>query len=161
MKILYADDQPFAGGEPSIFLAGPTPRSDDVKSWRPEAVQILDELGFKGTVLIPERKSGWAKATYVDQIGWELAGLEHCTRICFWVPREMATMPALTTNIEFGYWIAKSPERVVYGRPETALHCGYLDYLFYRDTKRSVQQSLYTTLMSCVVKISKEVGDGD
>ena len=39
---------------PSIFLAGPTPRSNDIKSWREEAIKILEQLEFEGIVYIPE-----------------------------------------------------------------------------------------------------------
>ena len=38
----------------SIFLAGPTPRSKEVKSWRPEAIRLLKEKGFDGVVFVPE-----------------------------------------------------------------------------------------------------------
>ena len=50
MNILFAD-QPLAIQSPSIFLAGPTPRSRHVISWRPEALDLLRCLGFAGTVL--------------------------------------------------------------------------------------------------------------
>lgn len=132
MKILYSDQEMFTGGL-SIFLAGPTPRKQEVPSWRPYAVEILEKLDFQGTVLIPEREGGWAKTNYEDQAEWELAGLALCSKILFWVPREMVTMPALTTNVEFGYWLAKSPERVLYGRPDDAPSTKYLDWLYLRE----------------------------
>lgn len=40
----------------SIFLAGPTLRKEIVKSWRPQAIEILEELGFDGVVYVPEFK---------------------------------------------------------------------------------------------------------
>ena len=43
---LKHSDEPLTIEEASLFLAGPTPRDDDVVSWRPEAVRILSELGF-------------------------------------------------------------------------------------------------------------------
>jgi hypothetical protein len=44
MKLIYSD-QPLPNlKEPAIFLAGPTPRSLNVASWRPEAIKILEQL---------------------------------------------------------------------------------------------------------------------
>ena len=37
----------------SIFLAGPCPRVDYSDDWRYEAFDILNELGFNGTVITP------------------------------------------------------------------------------------------------------------
>ena len=36
----------------SIFLAGPTPRDAETKSWRPETIKLL--TGFDGTIFVPE-----------------------------------------------------------------------------------------------------------
>jgi len=84
MNIRFAD-QPLEIGQPSIFLAGPTPRSPDVSSWRPQALGLLEELGFTGTVLVPERRDWSVKFNYLDQVEWEYAGLESCSVIAFWV----------------------------------------------------------------------------
>ena len=53
MQINYSDEKVLKG-EKSIFLAGPTPRSLDVETWRKEAIRILEELGFDGIVYVPE-----------------------------------------------------------------------------------------------------------
>ncbi len=143
MQVIHSDEAPLASGiNQSIFLAGPTPRSKDVKSWRPEAVQILRDIGFKGTVCVPERKDWSIKFTYEDQVGWELDCLERCGAIAFWIPRNMETMPALTTNVEFGYWLVKKTYRVFYGRPEEAVSVRYLDYLYKKETGVEHETSL-------------------
>lgn len=148
MRVLYSDEAPFDGLTNGIFLAGPTPRRSDVVSWRPKAVEILLKAGFKGTVLVPERQNGWTKLNYDDQVEWERAGLSLAKAIVFWVPRNMETMPALTTNVEFGYWVAKSPERVVYGRPQDAPSTRYLDWLIKQENKDAV---VYDTLESVLM----------
>ena len=148
MRVLYSDEEHFDGLTNGVFLAGPTPRSNNVASWRPLAVRILEEYGFDGTVLVPERKGGWAKVSYDDQVEWERAGLSLAKAIVFWVPRNMETMPALTTNVEFGYWVAKSPERVVYGRPQDAPSTRYLDWLIKQENKDAV---VYDTLESVLM----------
>jgi hypothetical protein len=108
----------------SIFLAGPTPRRQDVKSWRPEALETLERLGFNGTVFVPEDSSGSARFSYDDQVEWELQALNSATCILFWVPREIETMPAFVTNIEFGMFCDRP--NVVLGYPKTAEKMKYL-----------------------------------
>lgn len=109
----------------SIFLAGPTPRSPSVPSWRPDAVMTLELLGFDGTVFVPEDGDGCStKFNYDDQIEWELQALHSATVIVFWIPRKMDTMPALTTNVEFGLFAAR--RNIVLGYPKDAFRMKYL-----------------------------------
>lgn len=108
----------------AIFLAGPTPRSADVPSWRPEAIRILEGLGFEGKVYVPEPNGrDWAE-NYDDQIFWEWEAIHQSTVTIFWVPRHIETMPAFTTNVEFGLTVASS--RILLGAPAGAPKMGYL-----------------------------------
>jgi len=59
----------------TIFLAGPTPRSEGVDSWRPEMVRTLGELGFDGHIFLPEPRHGAWADDYHDQVEWEAEGL--------------------------------------------------------------------------------------
>jgi len=111
----------------SIFLAGPTPRSKDVASWRPQACELLKQLGFTGTVLVPELASGAVHDSYDHQIHWEWEALNMATVVVFWVPRDLETLPAFTTNVEFGALIASG--KVVFGFPEGAPKMRYLEEL--------------------------------
>lgn len=93
------------GTGPSVFLAGPTPRSADVPSWRPEAIRLLDDLWTRPevlTVLAPEPRDGKWTAEYDHQVSWETIAREAATVVLYWVPRDLTTMPAFTTNVEFG-----------------------------------------------------------
>jgi len=131
MKVIYAG-QPFcpSTNRTSIFLAGPTPRSLEVNSWRPNAIDILKNtynIRYRGIVLVPETPDG-KFPDYEAQIEWEHYCLENCSIIAFWVPREMKTMPGMTTNVEFGMYIKS--KRVIYGRPVDAPKNGYLDYCY-------------------------------
>lgn len=123
MKIVYARESL----PTSIFLAGPTPRDPETKSWRPEAIELLKKYDFQGTVYVPENRDQVAKFDYDDQINWEWNALESSTTIIFWVPREMKSMPALTTNVEFGLYVRSG--RVLLGYPLTAEKNKYLDAL--------------------------------
>jgi hypothetical protein len=142
MNIIYCD-QPVEVINPwshSIFLAGPTPRSSTVPSWRPAAIAILKEMGYDGQVIVPEREHDSWKINYDEQVEWEHYGLETCDVIAFWVPRQMATMPALTTNVEFGRYVASG--RALYGRPENAEKCRYLDYIYKKYNRHPVYETL-------------------
>lgn len=115
--------------EHSLFLVGPTPRSPDVPSWRPEALNILSRCGYKGLVYVPEPFSGDG---YKSQIYWESMGLKYAHVIAAWVCRSFPDMPAFTTNIEWGEWFQHP--KFVYGRPEEAEKKDYLDARYeFRD----------------------------
>ncbi|HVI00101.1 MAG TPA: nucleoside 2-deoxyribosyltransferase domain-containing protein, partial [Enhygromyxa sp.] len=100
MQVVYAR-QPFpAAFTRAIFLAGPTPRSSDVPSWRPRALELLAERGYDGAVFVPEDADGNARFDYTDQIDWESEGLALADVIVFWIPRDLDTLPGFTTNVE-------------------------------------------------------------
>lgn len=124
MKLVYAlEDLPETINK-SIFLAGPTPRSDDAEPWRKDAIQILEDKGYDGVVFIPEPKDGkWAEE-YEDQVEWEEKCLNVADCIVFWVPRDLKTMPAFTTNVEFGMWCNSG--KIVFGAPPKAEKNRYL-----------------------------------
>jgi diadenosine tetraphosphate (Ap4A) HIT family hydrolase len=99
--VVYALEEPPEGFYKSVFLAGPTPRSMDVKSWRPEAIYILMALGYDGVIFVPEPRDGkWGE--YDHQTDWEKRCRNLARIILYWIPRDMATMPGLTTNNEWG-----------------------------------------------------------
>lgn len=129
MVINYSD-QSVMYNDKSIFLAGPTPRRNDVKSWRPEACKYLQEQGYDGIVYVPELSTKKALFNYDNQIEWEWEALEKASIILFWIPRELPDMPAFTTNVEFGYYVRDS--KVVYGRPDSSRLNSYLDRLYKR-----------------------------
>lgn len=142
-KVIYSDQPMEITTRHSIFLAGPTPRlSHPVPSWRPDALELLK--GFDGTVLIPEYSSFHPMRSYDAQVEWEWAGLHAATVIVFWVPREMKTMPAFTTNVEFGYYIDKKVS--VYGRPDGTPKVDYLDWLYGKVTGKKPYNTLADTL---------------
>jgi hypothetical protein len=133
MQLVYSDSGvywPNYEGPGSIFLAGPSPRSKGVKSWRPQAIDILRGQDFHGTVFIPEWENPIRPEDFVyeDQVEWEHEALSACSKIVFWIPRNLETMPAFTTNVEFGRFAHTG--RIYYGRPDDAPGNRYLDWLF-------------------------------
>lgn len=128
MQVVYALQEPPEEWTKAIFLAGPTPRAENpVPSWRPEALRLLESMGYDGVVFVPEAEDGnWAK-NYLDQIEWETLGLKLADAIVFWVPRDLDTMPAFTTNVEYGRWVGTY--KTVLGHPKNAPKTRYLDAL--------------------------------
>lgn len=112
--------------EPSIFLAGPTPRSSRIPSWRPVALHMLSQLEFEGSVFVPETPLGGISMEYNDQIEWEETYLTQARCIMFWIPRDLEFLPGFTTNIEFGAW--KNSKKIVVGTPTDAPKMNYIKY---------------------------------
>jgi hypothetical protein len=154
MKVVYAKQKIPEKLGPSIFLAGPTPRSSNpVPSWRPEALKILEKIEFPGTVFVPEDEGGTFRGSYTDQTEWEKAALNIANITVFWIPRELETMPAFTTNVEFGYWVARQPDKIVYGRPEQAPKTKYLDWLISSEVNEyNIRSSLKETIKDAAMK---------
>jgi hypothetical protein len=104
---------------PSVFLAGPTPRLGSVaESWRPAAAaELARQWHGPGTlaVLSPESRDGVRAAHYDDQVDWETDARAAADAILFWIPRDLATLPGFTTNVEFGLDVATG--RAVLGCP--------------------------------------------
>ncbi|MBP5935371.1 NUDIX hydrolase [Streptomyces sp. LBUM 1476] len=124
------DVQPvFAGEDPpgtyvaSIFLAGPTPRTAEVPSWRPQALrEITGQWRQPGTlvVFVPEARDGKRAGDYTGQLDWERVSRDRADEILYWVPRDMDVLPGLSTNVEFGEDMDSG--RAVLGVPDHAVH---------------------------------------
>jgi len=150
MKIVYSDQSLLSVEPYSIFLAGPTPRDDQTKSWRPEALEYLKEIQFTGTVLVPERQS-WQKGfDYNTQVEWEFSALSQAGAIVFWVPSTPDTMQALTTRCEFGMFMALDASKIVYGHPADAWKLQYLDWWYQRLRNKAPHTTLVYTLQFAV-----------
>lgn len=144
MQTIYAKERFPLTTQKSVFLAGPTPRDRSTSSWRPAAIAHLAARGYDGIVYVPEDRSGaWDPTGYVSQVDWEEAALKRADAIVFWVPRDMATMPALTTNVEWGVW--HDSGKVVFGAPEGAPAVRYLQH-YAEKTDVPVADSLPDTI---------------
>ena len=152
MNIIYSDQNIVVDARlktHSIFLAGPTPSDTQTKSWRPEAVDILNKLNYKGVILYPERTVKQEHINYDDQVEWEHKGLTECTHILFWVPRNMDTLPAFTTNIEFGRFAHY--RQTFYGRPDTAPKNRYLDWYYKKVNTKPIYNNLEELLKATII----------
>ena len=154
MIVNYSDEE-FIKSKKSIFLAGPTPRSEDIVSWRKEAIRILKENGFDGVVYVPEYKSMKPRSDYEDQVLWEREGLTNATAIVFWVPRKTPGMEGYTTNVEFGYYMHTN--KIIYGRPNDAEKTKYLDWLYEYDYGYKPFDDLERMLKLAIKKVNGSV----
>lgn len=152
MTVVYSQE-PFPKDEmKSIFLAGPVPRKEYELSWKNEALEILDSMGYNGVVYIPENRNPEQKEGNFDlqaQLDWEYTCMCACDAIVFWIPREMRSdfeMIGLTTNVEFGRFL--NSNKLFCGCPDEAPRMEYLK-LISRD-KYEWHNTLEDTLKSVV-----------
>jgi 8-oxo-dGTP pyrophosphatase MutT (NUDIX family) len=127
MRVVYAFEPFPTSWQSSLFLVGPTPRDDQTPSWRPEALELLRKKQYDGVVFVPESRDGRWHSGFVDylkQYAWETEGLHFADRIVAWVPRDLVTMPAFTTNHEHGEWLWSG--KTVFGAPPEAAKNQYL-----------------------------------
>ncbi len=123
MKVIYAGEK-LHKAKFSVFLAGPTPREITVKSWRPEFIDSLRLKGFEGSVFAPENRVLGSPYDFDTQIPWEVEGLTNANLVIFWIPRKLDTMPAFTTNIEFGEFMHSG--KVAVGFPPDSVNNRYI-----------------------------------
>lgn len=153
MIVVRVPNEPPASYSKSIFLAGPSPRDVAHLNWRPEALKLLEELGYDGVVFVPLPENGDWRHGYDAQVAWERKYLDVADQIVFWVPRDMRALPALTTNVEFGAYYDSG--RAVLGYPEGAPHMNYLKTLAV-EQGAPVVGDLAAALRAAITKI----GDG-
>lgn len=119
----------------SIFLGGCSTRNlKEVPSWRPDALQILEDAGFDGVVFVPEFKDPENKLlSYSEIIEWEDEHLNIADAILFHIPRDLSLDSngdpknlGLTTNIEFGRW--DDSGKIFLSIPEDAEKVSYVKY---------------------------------
>ncbi|WP_331719016.1 nucleoside 2-deoxyribosyltransferase domain-containing protein (plasmid) [Streptomyces virginiae] len=134
----------------SVFLAGPTPdKSNPVPSWRPDALRALAEQWTgpqRLTVLSPESRNGDRADRYETQVDWETDARAAATAILFWIPRDLKTLPAMTTNVEFGLDVGTG--RAVLGCPSDCPNPERNRYLIYVARRHGVP--VRTTLTDTV-----------
>ena len=135
MDINFSNEEVRVNNDKRIFLAGPTRRNSSFdKSWRYDACEILKNLGFDGIVYVPEYSDG-SQFNYNNQVLWERKALENSTKILFWIPRNISDgMPGFTTNVEFGMYLARNPEKIVLAYPDDSEKNEYLQWLYNYET---------------------------
>jgi len=154
MEIIYALEQIPYKLTKSIFLAGPIPRDKETKSWRPDAIQILQDIGFEnGTIFNPETRNGKWHGDHEKQIEWEENALNLADIILFWIPRNLKTLHGLSTNIEWGRW--ENSGKVVVGWPEDAERMNYIGHY---AKKFNIEPK--STLTETIEEALAKLGDG-
>ncbi len=128
MQVVYALEKAPERFSKSIFLAGPSPRADGDLNWRPEALRLLEEMGYDGVVFVPlPRIAGNWSPNYDHQVDWELLHLHMADVVVFWVPRDKKNLPAFTTNVEYGIFFDSG--KAILGYPPSAEGVRYLAHI--------------------------------
>ncbi len=163
LKTFHYEDELTARTSPSIFLAGPTVRGSeqaDLVSWRKEALDLFATAGYDGELIIPEfRRPRWdMNLTTKDILEWEYEGLCTADIIMFWIPRTERLI-GLTTNHELGFWTARQPQKVVYGRPDDAYAVRYTDFMWnevHSEIIPHIDSTIHTTLSETILAAIKK-----
>ncbi|MFJ3728012.1 nucleoside 2-deoxyribosyltransferase domain-containing protein [Streptomyces sp. NPDC090045] len=98
------------------------------------------------TVLSPESRHGERADRYETQVDWETAARAAAMAILFWIPRDLQTLPGMTTNVEFG--LDLSTDKVVLGCPPDCPNPERNGYLIYVARRHGVP--VCTTLTDTV-----------
>lgn len=158
MKINFSN-QPVLHSNKSIFLAGPTLRDSSFeKSWRKEAVEILEKYGYDGVVYVPEYtlEEKFHDDMIEKQTRWEWEALDNSTVIMFWIPRTFPDKPAFTTNVEFGRYITKNSDNIILGYPNYAKKMEYIRLLYKELTNKNPAKTLEETIIQTLKLLNKE-----
>lgn len=153
MNIVYTGEK-IDENKKTCFLAGPTPRDKNIPSWRGEAIRMFCDFGYFDVLYVPElrSKSYYDADTGIDEMKWDQEMLEKADIVMFWIPRD-DDMLGLSTNIEFGYLLDKG--NIVYGRPNTAMRCEFLDFLYKEKLGKSYCETLEDTVKETINVLKK------
>lgn len=151
MQVVYVPEAAPERFSKSIFLAGPSPRGQEDVNWRPEALQILEELGYDGVVFVPLPRTGDWSHGYDNQVDWELQHLHMSDVVAFWVPRDTKKLPAYTTNVEYGMFFDTG--KAILGYPPEAQKMRYLAHLAQQEFV-PMASTLKDTLKLAVERLS-------
>lgn len=101
----------------SIYLAGTNTKQfvgSKLRNWREDALELLEEFGYDGVVIIPEDNPEGSyhfpssideKPQYLEQITWEQKWLNSVDAIVCWLPRSIPDNIGLASNVEVARYL--------------------------------------------------------
>src|SRR5436309_1919591 len=111
MQLVFIGEAYPQNVEKMIFLGDSTLYQGKLSSsWRIDAIQWLEQLGYDGTVYIPEDKEGYpntASLNYEARLRWVRGALMRSDVIIFWLPRDPKSLSHIVMGVELG-WLMES-----------------------------------------------------
>ncbi|MFF3016155.1 nucleoside 2-deoxyribosyltransferase domain-containing protein [Streptomyces sp. NPDC057939] len=156
VRVVHVGQEPPESWAAAVYLCGPTPADPAAPSWRPDAVEALRSGWSRAgrlVVFLPEPAPGDGYPEYPDQVAWEEDAMRRCDVILFWIPRDMARLPGLVSNIKWGAWCDSG--RAVLGTPPEAERMDYLLHF-----AESLGVPVERTLSGAARAALREVGPG-
>lgn len=152
MRINFSNEEPVVDSR-SVFLAGPTMRGVPYKkSWRYEACKSLSEIGFDGIVYVPMTEND-VPYDLAPQANWERKCLLSAGVIVFNMCRIFPTNPGLTSNVEFGTYLAKKPRDIILCLPPDADKNKYIEWAYTTEMDElGLHYCIYRDLDSALIK---------
>jgi 8-oxo-dGTP pyrophosphatase MutT (NUDIX family) len=143
--------------EKMLFLADSTFQQDKLNSsWRMDAIQWLEQLGYDGIVYIPEDREGSPTNAVLDdeaRIRWTHGAQMRSDVIVFWLPADIKSSSDIVTGVELGWLMASG--RIILAMPSETEKV--------RDLRLYAQQfgvPYYTTLSKALDEAVKRIGVG-
>ncbi|MFE9557151.1 nucleoside 2-deoxyribosyltransferase domain-containing protein [Streptomyces sp. NPDC006692] len=157
VRVVHVDEEPPDAWSAAVYLCGPTPGDPRRPSWRPAAVAAL-RTGWSGegtlVVFVPEPSAGGNYPAYAGQVAWEEEAMRLSDVVLFWIPRDMARLPGLVSNIKWGAWCRSG--RAVLGAPPRAERMEYLLH-FAKALQVPVEQTVEDTVRAALDRVGPGV----
>lgn len=158
MKVFSTLDDISNSNAMSIFLAGPSPRTNS-DSWRTEAIDYFKKLNFEGDIFSPSFvDNNKDSSEYSRVVSWETKAMEKASIILFWIPRNETTLPGYTTNIEFGEYLHSG--KIVIGAPDGAykndylkVRCNFLNIRWHTNLESLVETAINSSNQKTASKV--------
>lgn len=119
MQLVFVGEPYPQNVEKMLFLADSTFQQDKLNSsWRIDAIQLLEQLGYDGIIYLSEEREGSPGSTFLDdeaKVRWTRGALMRSDVIVFGLPEDLKGPPDIVMGVELG-WLMESG-RIILAMP--------------------------------------------
>ncbi len=106
MHIYYLLDQlPERMGK-SVMLLGPSSADSEVTPWRQQVIQLFQDRGYTGDVLVPELRHRIDPAEDQSTFKWVMEACSKVDILLYWMPSKQETEPRVEINLDAGLFLS-------------------------------------------------------